>query len=135
MSKIDLNSLPVVEESPLQPTNIQFSQRRFGKKNPNKHSFQQAWYKSYPWLQYGSSKDVCFCHTCVKESKETKIQPNGNTELAFTSKGFYNWKHAKVAFRNHADRQGRPRILEKLCPKATPMRRKRTGKFCRMFVS
>ena len=98
MSKIDLNSLP---ESPLQHTNIQFPQRFFGKKNPKKRSFQQAWYKSYPWLQYDSSKDVCFCHTCVKALKETKIQPNGNIELAFTSKGFYNWKNAKVSFRNH----------------------------------
>ena len=50
MSIIDLNSLPVVDESPLQPTNIQFPERVFGKKNPKKCSFQQAWYKSYPWL-------------------------------------------------------------------------------------
>ena len=103
MSKNDLNSLPVVEESPLQPTNIQFPRRLFGKKNSKKRSFQQAWYKSYPWLQYDSFKDVCFRHTCVKALKEIKIQPNGNIEFAFTSKGFYNWKDAKVAFRNHED--------------------------------
>ena len=103
MSKIDLNSLPVVEKSPLQPTNIRFPQRLFGKKNPKKRSFQQAWYKSYPWLQYNSPKGVCYCHTCVKALQETKIKPNGNIELAFTSKGFYNWKDAKVAFRNHED--------------------------------
>ena len=30
MSKIDINSLPVVDESPLQPTNIQFPERVFG---------------------------------------------------------------------------------------------------------
>ena len=43
MSKIDLNSLPVVEEPPLQPTDIQFPQRLFGEKNPKKRSFQEAW--------------------------------------------------------------------------------------------
>ena len=71
MSKMDLSSLPVVEESSLQPTYIQFPQRRFGKKNPKKLSFQQAWYKSYPCLHYDSSKDVCYCHICVKALKET----------------------------------------------------------------
>ena len=44
-----------------------------------------------------------FSHTCVKELKETKIQPNRNIELPFTSKGFCNWKDAKVTFRNHED--------------------------------
>ena len=143
MSKIDLNRLPVVEESPLQATTIHFPQRLFGKKNPKKRSFQQAWYKSYPWLQYDSSRDVCFCHTCVKALKGTKIQPNGNIELAFTSKIFTIGKmlksHSETAkivrhignlSKCYIPCQERPRISEKLCPKATPMRRKRTGDIC-----
>ena len=114
MSKIDLNRLPVVEESPLQPTTIEFPQRLFGKKNPKKRSFQQAWQKSYPWLQYDFSKDVRFCHTCVKDMKETKIQPNGNIELPFTLKGFYNWEDEKVAFRNHEDNTEHRKSVEML---------------------
>ena len=102
MLKCDVTSLPVVEESPLQQTDIQFPQRLFDKKSPKNYFFNKRGTNDILWLQYDSSKDVCFCHTCIKKLRETKIQPNGNRNmLSFTSSGFYNWKDAKVAFRNH----------------------------------
>ena len=60
-------------------------------------------------VQIISLATVRFLQRCVLLSHLCQgIEGNQNStkrniELAFTSKGFYNWKNAKVAFRNHED--------------------------------
>ena len=86
-----------------QPGGYNFPKRSFGKTKVVHRAFQQSWFGKSKWLHYDSSKDLCFCHTCVSALKTGKMKLSGNAkDSAFLSKAkFSNWKDATVGFANH----------------------------------
>ena len=90
-----------VQDSPHHPaTTFVYTKREFGKKNIVKRSFQSSWFTKWTWLHYCEEADVVFCHTCVLALRQKKMQRNRG-DVAFTSKGFSNWKDATIGFKNH----------------------------------
>ena len=55
-----LTSAKDKRQSPVQTT-IEFSKSAFGKVI---QSFQQRWYRIYPWLKYSIKFDAAFCYAC-----------------------------------------------------------------------
>ncbi len=65
-------------------------------------SFQPSWFEKWPWLHYTENDDDVVCFTCAQASLQKKLQWTSNSDLAFISKGFTNWKDATVKFTIHA---------------------------------
>ena len=70
------------ENSPAQP-HIEFPIKA------DKRSFNNAWYKMFPWIEYSISVDAAFCYPCRKFLPINL----GDAETAFTVDGFRNWKN------------------------------------------
>ena len=90
-------SLPT---GPHQPRSFSFPKRTFGKKAPVNRSFQASWFESHSWLHYDEANDAAFCYICMKAAKENKLT-RCIVDQAFTTKGYINWKDAKVNFKEH----------------------------------
>lgn len=71
-----------------------FPKREFGKTIIVKRSFQSQWFSKWQWLHYDESRDLAFCHTCIKAVKSKKILSLGTGDLAFLTQGYSNWKDA-----------------------------------------
>ena len=105
LSKLSVasSSLPDLPPKPIHPPlNFVFPKREFGKKQVVKQSCQASWFSTWLWLHYQASNpdEVVFCHVCVSALK-TKKMDRSRGDLAFTSKGFKNWKDATISFLNH----------------------------------
>ncbi|XP_042028087.1 zinc finger MYM-type protein 1-like [Salvia splendens] len=62
-------------------------------------SFQEVWYRKFPWLEYSESKDAAFCFWCYLFKQSDK---GGRYAVdAFTKTGFCNWKRALEKFNAH----------------------------------
>ena len=85
-------SLPEIGEHANQPSGYNFrNDGQFGKTKVVHRAFQQSWFDKWKWLHYDSSKDLCFCHTCVSALKTGKMKLSGNAkDSAFLSEGFSN---------------------------------------------
>ena len=59
-------ALPELSEKPLQPLDMTFPRRPFGKTKVVHRSFQSMWYKQRKWLHYHASNDLTYCFICVK---------------------------------------------------------------------
>ena len=94
-----MDSLP---EVPNQPKDLQFPQRSFGKTKIVKRSFQPSWCDKWQWIHYNENEDSVLCFTCAQAATQKKVQWSTNADLAFISRGFYNWKDATVKFTQHA---------------------------------
>ena len=93
--------LPDMQDSPHHPAaTFVYPKREFGKKNIVKRSFQSSWFTRWTWLHYCEDTDAVFCHTCVSALRQKKMQLNRG-DVAFTSKGFSNWKDVTIRFKNH----------------------------------
>ena len=46
---------------PVQPVNIKYPATLISGKA---RSFNPAWYKVYPWLDYSIQRDACYCYSC-----------------------------------------------------------------------
>lgn len=57
-----LESQNNVRLTPHQPKNGSFPNVSVG--NARHRSFQQAWFKKWPWLEWDDEKESAFCHTC-----------------------------------------------------------------------
>ena len=77
---------------PIQPRNLKFPARSFGKQN-FKRSFQSSWFDKFKWLHYDADSDSAFCFTCIKALQHNMISSTKG-EAAFTDLGFQNWKKA-----------------------------------------
>ena len=95
----DLGSLPAEAH---QPRTFEFPKRSFGKKVVVNRSFQPSWFEKWPWLHYIENDDAVVCFTCAGANRQKKLQWSSNSDLAFISKGFTNWKDATVKFAIHA---------------------------------
>ena len=92
--------LPDIQNSPHHPgATFVYSKCEFGKKNIVKQSFQSSWFTRWTWFHYCET-DVVFCCTCILALRQKKMQLNRG-DVAFTSKGFSNWKDATIGFKNH----------------------------------
>jgi len=75
---------------PAQPANIRFPTTMISSKA---RSFNPAWYGMHNWLEYSVERDACFCYPCRLFGTQSS-QFGSHPRLAFTVKGFRNWKHA-----------------------------------------
>ena len=66
-----------------------------------KRCFQPSWFVKWPWLHYNEAQDSVRCLTCMKASLEHKLQWASNSEAAFITAGFSNWKDASAKFAKH----------------------------------
>ena len=64
-----------VPEKPHQPASFSFPQRFLGKKVVHR-SFQPSWFNQWKFLHYDESRDVVFCHICLKGFEEKKMKSN-----------------------------------------------------------
>ena len=81
------------QSSPCQPTRIVFPSTYFSGKA---RSFNPAWYKQWPWLEYSVSKDAAFCYPCRMFSTSVSASTS-RPEKTFSKTGFRDWKHATGA--------------------------------------
>ena len=59
----------------------------------------ESWFAEHNWLTFCMSKNVCFyCHLAVTKGLLTLSK---RSESTFMSKGFSNWKKARLKFRKH----------------------------------
>ena len=83
--KLDETLLPRLVDGQLhQPSMFKFTQREFGCKMKIKRAFQATWFKKWRWLHYDESKDVAFCHLCLKAKKLSVA----NADKVFIMNGF-----------------------------------------------
>ena len=75
---------PELPASPHQPFGFVFPKQPFGKAKIVYRSFQNSWFKEWPFLHYVKAKDVAFCHTCVTAVKLKKTKAP-NAEASFVS--------------------------------------------------
>ena len=64
----------------------------FPKSNCDNHrrSFQKEWYKQFSWVEYSIERNAVFCFACL----HFLPQSFHDSDPAFTSSGFKNWKKA-----------------------------------------
>ena len=63
----------------------------------HERSFQESWYKKYPWLEYSISKNAAFCFWCYL----FKPLNRESVDDVFIRDGFNNWKKALERFNRH----------------------------------
>ena len=94
----------------VQPVGIKLPKTTLGNRT---RSFNPVWYKSYEWLEYSVTLNACFCYPCrlfASRSDQFCSRP----ELAFTTNGFKNWKHAtgtNGALNGHANCQSHKQAM------------------------
>ena len=85
-----------------QPRSFEFPKRNFGKKVVVNRSFQPSWFEKWPWLHYIENQDAVVCFTCARANLQKMLHWSSNSDAAFISKGFTNWKDATMKFAIHA---------------------------------
>ena len=102
---VSLNLPQNLPDAPHQPELGTYPKRSFGVTKVEKRSFQSKWFKTWKWLHCIESKDVVFCHTCVKtvKGKEMVASEKSLSESPFISGGFSNWKDATRCFGRHEE--------------------------------
>ena len=78
-------------------------------------TFQQSWYKAFPWLHYDATKRGVLCHVCLTAKSRKLSDLAKYSEDTFTSKGFSNWKKALEKFRAHEKCVAHRLSKENLC--------------------
>ena len=84
--------------TPNQPSQYNFPKKRYGNQY---RSVQSIWFSEYPWLHYDEKKDSLFCYICSNQYLKGNLASAKNTEQAFISNGFSNWKKALLKFKDH----------------------------------
>ncbi|KAF0767777.1 zinc finger MYM-type protein 1-like, partial [Aphis craccivora] len=63
-------------------------------------SFQKSWFKLFSWLEYSPKFDLAFCFPCRMFNNSNGINV-GQTDKAYTTTGYKNWKAATIKFKAH----------------------------------
>ena len=84
-SPSDIASTPAFP--PIQPTRIKYPITVISGKS---RSFNPSWYTAYPWLEYSTERDACYCYSC----RLFGCGSGSKCEKTFTVVGFRDWKHA-----------------------------------------
>lgn len=64
-------------------------------------TFCGSWFAEHKWLTFCVSKNVVFCFYCRLAVTKSLLTFSKRSESTFTSKGFSNWKKARLKFRQH----------------------------------
>ena len=67
-------------------------------KTKDEDSFQESWFDRWGWLHWDVVTEHVFCHICVLAFKQNTLNAE-NTNAAFITQLFQNWKDATGAFR------------------------------------
>ena len=70
-----------------------------------KLKFQQKWFDNYTWLHYDIDSGSVLCHVCVTAKQNNLLGLAKNSDAAFLSKGFKNWRKGVEKFEAHAKSQ------------------------------
>ncbi|RNA29739.1 zinc finger MYM-type 1-like [Brachionus plicatilis] len=71
----------------------------------DKRKFLFNWFALYPWLEYNIEINKAFCYAC-------KTFSSNNTNKAFISEGYANWKNAISSFIKHQNSETSPKRHE-----------------------
>ncbi|KAL4089624.1 hypothetical protein QTP88_024635 [Uroleucon formosanum] len=63
-------------------------------------SFQNSWFKLFTWLKYSPKFDLAICFPCRMFNNSNGINV-GQTDKAYTTTGYKNWKTATIKFKTH----------------------------------
>ena len=74
----------ILPQAPHQPLNFSFPMRQFGSRNVNR-CFQPIWFSKWPFLHYDESRDLVFCHVCMKADQTSHKIRGSNADAAFVS--------------------------------------------------
>lgn len=86
---------------PNQPLPDAYPIQQAGKKG-KVFTFQSSWYMQFPWLHGEAGVSGVLCFYCMKSNLACGAHAVAkNTETAFVSSGFLNWKKAVEKFRTH----------------------------------
>ena len=85
MSNMTTNNVP---DKPHQPASFNFPQQSFGQKKVVHRSFQPSWFNHWQFLHYDESRDIVFCHTCLKGFEQKKMKSN-RADPAFVCNSSY----------------------------------------------
>ena len=66
--------------APNQPSLQGFPKQSYGQINPEKRSFQAAWFKTWNWLHYNEACDLVLCNTCVNARIEGNVSNCGHSD-------------------------------------------------------
>ena len=66
--------------APNQPSLQGFPKQSYGQINPEKRSFQAAWFKTWNWLHYNEACDLVLCYTCVNARIEGNVSNCGHSD-------------------------------------------------------
>ena len=92
-------SLPTLPSATNQPVNVScIPPRRLAKRTL---SFQKSWFQKFPWLHFHSDIGGVICFTCAKAARTNLADMARCADVAFTVKGFSNWKKAIEKFTAH----------------------------------
>ncbi|KAK0144413.1 hypothetical protein N1851_017197 [Merluccius polli] len=64
-------------------------------------SFQERWYKDFPWLHYDAVQKGVLCFYCMRVYQDKPTPFAVKSEPAFITSGFKNWKKAIEKFKAH----------------------------------
>ena len=91
-------NIPATSSPP--PPSFVFPKRSFGSKKIVQTSCQCTWLEQWPWLYYSDGKDTLYCSICIDALKSKKMGKSRG-DLAFTVKGFSNWKDDTIGIKKH----------------------------------
>ena len=95
-------STPSVPKKFHPPKSFSFPKRSFGCSG-NQRSFRSEWCEEFEWLHYDTATDTAYCHLCLCTEAEKRFLASTKRDPAFISRGYCNWKDAKVAFTKHIE--------------------------------
>lgn len=99
--------------TPSQPILASYPKHAFGAVS---RSFNPAWYRTQPWLEYSVVQDACFCFPCQKYATDNE------RDVVFILQGFNNWKVAVDGDRwlqKHASSHSHVQAAATWCREAT----------------
>ena len=72
------------QEKPFKPSTQDFDAKNKGR------TFQETWYKDFPWITVCTTRNKCFCYTCRDASKQGLLSFSKYADEAFATSGFNN---------------------------------------------
>lgn len=83
--------------------------------------FQAKWYQLYPFLHYCPSLKAVLCFDCVKAYVVKNSNLAKNADLAFSTRGYRNWKNATINFEKHKQSKAHHHAVHVNAQEATPV--------------
>jgi hypothetical protein len=88
-------------DSPFHP-DVRSIQEQYVSEGKRKLSFQQHWFRRFPWLHFSPETTGVLCFYCAKAEALHLLDLSNKREAAYTTVGFLNWKKALDSFEKHS---------------------------------